>query len=199
MSENGKKALIRDAVRTRRAMLEPELVKYYGEVLSEQFLESDDEELVRDIKACNCIAVYSSVRGEIPCDGIAKYFMDKGATVCYPRVNGSEMEFYKVTDVDAQMTKGAYNIPEPNESATKVDSSEIDIMIVPAIAFNDEGIRLGQGGGYYDKYISKASSKGKVPLLVGACYDFQIYSALPVEAHDIAVDVIMCVYTGEDE
>lgn len=198
MGEQGKKSLIRDAVRTRRQMLTSKQVKYYGDVFAEQFLESEDDDLIKAINECKCIALYSAVRGELPCDGVADYFLKKGVRVCYPVVKGREMDFYEVKSLSS-MKKGAYGIPEPDTDCPKVEPGEIDIMIVPAIAYNDEGIRLGQGGGYYDKYVNAALNQAKYPLLVGACYDFQIYSALPVEPHDIAVDMIMCVYTGDDE
>lgn len=199
MNEAAKKSQIRDAIRTRRNMLEPEMVKYYGDVLTEQFVDTEDKDLRKLISAAQCIAVYSAVNGELPCDGIADFFLANGRTVCYPRVKGDIMEFYEVTDRDSQMSCGAYNIPEPKVSQRKIYPEDIDLMIVPAIAFNDEGLRLGQGGGYYDRYLNLAESKGNLPYTVGVCYDFQIYSALPVERHDRAVDCIMCVFTGDDE
>lgn len=199
MSSAAKKSQIRDAIRTRRAMLEDKQIKEYADILAEQFIDTDDKELRKIIGSAQTVAVYSAVRGELPCDGITKFFTDQGRTVCFPKVKGDEMEFYEITDMDSQMTTGAYSIPEPKGNTRKIYPQDIDIMIVPAIAYNDEGLRLGQGGGYYDRYLNQAEAKGKIPYTIGVCYDFQIYSALPVEPHDRAVDCIMCVYTGDDE
>ena len=199
MSTAYKKAQIRDVIRSRRQSLEPADVKYYGEVLAEQIIGVKDKEFKNIINSAKTIAVYSAVNGELPCDGVAEYFAKNNKAICYPKVNGGTMDFYEITDKKAQMVKGAYGILEPDGTTAIVKPEDIDIMIVPAIAYNDEGLRLGQGGGYYDKYLALAMGKGKVPYTIGVCYDFQIYSALPVEAHDLAVDCIMCVYTGDDE
>lgn len=199
MNEAAKKSQIRDAIRTRRSMLDPEQVKKYDELLAEQLIETEDKDLLKIISSAECIAVYSAVNGELPCDGIADFFLQNGRTVCYPRVKGDTMDFYEITDRESQMSMGAYNIPEPKMSQRKIYPQDIDLMIVPAIAFNDEGLRLGQGGGYYDRYLNEAETKGRIPYTIGVCYDFQIYSALPVEKHDRAVDCILCIYTGDDE
>ena len=55
------------------------------------------------------------------------------------------------------------------------------------------------GGGYYDRWLNSASLAGKMPYTIGVCYDFQVYSALPVESHDHAVDMVLCVVTEEDD
>lgn len=102
------------------------------------------------------------------------------------------MEFCEVKDLEMDFSIGAYNIPEPRKDMRKVMPEEIDLMIVPAVAFTDDGIRLGQGGGYYDRFLNKMAAKNKAPYTIGVCYDFQIYSALPVESHDYAVDCVLC-------
>ena len=91
---------------------------------------------------------------------------------------------------------GAFGIKEPLDSLAPVDPESIDIVVLPAVAYNEEGTRLGQGKGYYDRFY--AGIKGKKPLLLGVCYDFQISSEIPVEEHDITADVIIAVPTAED-
>ena len=199
MNESIRKSQIRDSIRLQRRMLTQEQIADYDRILAEQFLSTDDRELRSIISSAETIALYKAVNGELPCDGIADFFMKNGRTVCYPRVKGDEMEFYEVTDFDSQLTKGTYGILEPKTTQRKIYPSDIDLMIVPAVAFNDEGIRLGQGGGYYDRWLAMAEKNGKLPYTIGVCYDFQIYSALPVEKHDRAVDCIMCVYTGDNK
>lgn len=198
MNESIRKTQIRDSVRGQRMMLSPEQIEEADKILAEQFIGTADEDLKRLISSAECIALYKAVNGELPCEGIARFFMENGRVVCYPRVKGDTMDFYEVKDQDKDLTKGAYGIPEPKSGMRKIYPGDIDLMIVPAVAYNEEGGRLGQGGGYYDRWLSNADKEGKAPYTIGVCYDFQLYSALPVEKHDRAVDCVMCVYTGDD-
>ena len=79
-------------------------------------------------------------------------------------------------------------------------ASERDIVIVPAIAYNDEGIRLGQGGGYYDRLWKDlgGDSPDRKNVIVGICYDFQMISSIPVDENDMVCDVIFAVPTEEE-
>lgn len=198
MNEAERKTAIREAMRQRRRMLSEEDIREAEAVLSEQFIATRDKDLKRVISDAQVIALYKSVHNELPCDGIAEFFTSNGRTVCYPRVKGDDMDFYEITDPSTQFTEGAYGIPEPRNGCRKIYKGDIDLMIVPAVAYNEEGLRLGQGGGYYDRWFSACEKEGKkMPFTVGVCYDFQIYSALPVESHDHRVDCVMCVFTGE--
>ena len=198
MNNSYKKAQIRDVIREKRKMIDKDSISYYGNILVEQFKDADDE-LTSIIKSSNVIALYSAVNGELTCSGLDNYFRKMGKTICYPRVEGENIDFYQVDDIAKQMKKGAYNIPEPASDCCKIAPENIDIIVVPAIAFNDEGIRLGQGGGFYDRYLDRCEKIDKIPYTIGICYDFQIYSAIPVEEHDRGVDCIMCIELGDDE
>lgn len=198
MNDSLKRTQIRDAIRARRSMLTKEQCESFDKVLSSQFVSVSDKSLRSIISSAECIALYKAVKGELPCDGIAEFFRENNRTVCYPKVRGDEMDFYEITDPESQFTEGAYGIPEPKSGLRKIYPGDIDLMIVPALAYSEDGTRLGQGGGYYDRWLNDAAGKGKAPYTIGVCYDFQIYSALPVQPHDYAVDCIMCVYTEDD-
>lgn len=198
MNESIMKTQIRDSIRLQRSALSEDKVKKADSILAEQFISVGDKELKKIISKAECIALYNSIGGELPCDGVAKFFKDNNRTICYPRVKGDIIEFYEVKDFEADLTTGSYGILEPKETCRKIYPSDIDLMIVPAVAYNEEGLRLGQGGGYYDRWLNAAEASGKAPYTIGVCYDFQIYSALPVEKHDYAVDCVMCVSLSED-
>ncbi len=198
MNDSIKKVQIRNAIRGMRTLLSPEQIKEADRLLAEQFIEVADKDLRKMIASAECIALYKAVNGELPCDGIADFFLQNNRTICYPRVKGDTMDFYEINDPDKDFEKGTYGIPEPKSGMRKIYPSDIDLMIVPAVAYNEEGMRLGQGGGYYDRFLNACDKAGKVPFTVGVCYDFQMYSALPVEKHDRPVDSIMCVFTGEN-
>lgn len=198
MNESIRKTQIRASIREQRQLLSPEQIEEADKTLAEQFITVGDKDLKKIVSSASCIALYKAVNGELPCDRIAEFFLENNRTICYPRVKGDTMDFYEITDPATQFTKGAYNIPEPKSDCRKIYPGDIDLMIVPAVAFNDEGLRLGQGGGYYDRWFAAAEKEGKMPYTIGVCYDFQIYSALPVEPHDHAVDCVMCVFTGDE-
>lgn len=186
------KTQIRDSIRSQRALLTQEQIKKAADVLTEHATVSGDPELLNLIASANTIALYRSVKGELSCDGVAQYLLDSGKSVCFPRVKGETMDFYEVKNLDRDFSLGAYDVPEPKADCRKVYPSDIDLIFVPSVAYTEEGTRLGQGGGYYDRYLN-AYGINKRPTTVGICYDFQIYSALPVEEHDYTVDYVLCV------
>lgn len=193
MNESIRKTQIREIIRSRRVMIDEETAKKADDILLEQFLSVPDKDFQKIISSAKCVALYSAIRGELPCNGIAKFFMDNLRTVCYPRVKGDTMDFYEVFDEKKDFTIGSYGLAEPKSTCRKIHPDEIDLMIVPALAYSEGGQRLGQGGGYYDRYLNAAEKLGHVPFTCGVCYDFQVYSSLPLEPHDRIVDVILAV------
>ena len=79
---------------------------------------------------------------------------------------------------NAKMHRGKYNIPEPT---TPPYRGEIDLILVPGVAFDLQGNRLGRGGGYYDRFIK---SQPHTTTLVGVAYDFQLVDKVPANRHD---------------
>ena len=83
-----------------------------------------------------------------------------------------------------KMHRGKFHIPEPTTPAYE---GEIDLIVVPAVAFDKTGLRLGRGGGYYDKFLKKHVSA----MLIGVGYDFQLVDQVPAERHDQKVHRII--------
>ncbi len=188
------KSQIRSSIREQRSLLSSEQIDEGKEILKENFMSRElDSELRSIISSAKCVALYKAVNGELSCDGVTEYLMSLNKTVCFPRVKGDSMDFYEIKDMNLDFSTGAYSIPEPRKEMRKIQPEDIDLMIVPAVAFTDDGIRLGQGGGYYDRFLNALAAKNKAPYTIGVCYDFQMYSALPVEKHDYAVDCVLCV------
>lgn len=104
--------------------------------------------------------------------------------VVVPRVEGEEMNFY---DISEGFQKGAFGIMEPI-ATTPIEPNEIDLMIVPGVAFTRRGERLGRGKGFYDKYLSR---KGFSAHTIGVCYHCQIVDSLPTEPHDKVMDEVI--------
>ncbi len=102
-----------------------------------------------------------------------------------PKVKGNKIDIYKINSLE-DLEKGAFSIPEPKADSKKIDPKIIDFALIPGIAFDDSGHRIGFGKGYYD-YLNKNLNC----LKVGLAYNFQIVDNIPAEKHDIKVDLII--------
>lgn len=97
---------------------------------------------------------------------------------------------------DSEIEINAYGIVESTTLRGSVTADKLDIIIMPLVAFDDSGTRLGYGGGYYDKALSITNNTTEkapdaCPVLIGVAYDFQQYKQLPCEQHDIKLDYIV--------
>ncbi len=113
-----------------------------------------------------------------------------GKTVVLPRVNaGTRMlELHRVTDIVRDVGAGYRGIAEPLNHAPMVDAAVIDWILVPGVAFDLSGRRLGYGGGFYDRLLSQVA-RG-VPRIAGA-FDLQVVPSVPAAPHDLKVDSIV--------
>lgn len=111
-------------------------------------------------------------------------WLAEDVVVVLPRINGDDMEFYSY---DNCLSIGAFGIMEPI-SGDILQPCEIDVMIVPGVAFTTDGRRMGRGKGFYDKYMSRCGFRA---LKIGVCYPVQLVDCLPCEEHDVSVDVVL--------
>ncbi len=188
------KARIRSQIREYRKLLTKEELLQYDKDLLEEFKAAvkADKELKKAFDSSRVVAVYKAVGGELPCDALAAYMRKAGKKTAYPLVKGEDMVFIGVKDPASELIPGSYGIPEPSCKKGIIDSESIDIMILPGIAFDPEGNRLGQGGGYYDRWLSSVPVD-KRPLLIGVCMENQMMGLLPVSSSDIPVDMVLCI------
>lgn len=134
------------------------------------------------------IAITISRIPEVNTYGIIKKAWEDGKKVVVPKCHPKDrtMTFRNITAFD-QLETVYYGLLEPIEEWTEeVEQDEIDLMIVPGLAFNRDGYRLGFGGGYYDRYLQHYKGK-KIAL----AFTQQIVSTIPIESHDMAVDAII--------
>lgn len=108
-----------------------------------------------------------------------------GKTVVVPKVMHHEIEPSLIIDLDS-LIEGKFGVPEPIE-IMKIAYKNIGLVLVPGIAFDKSGHRIGYGLGYYDKFLKKVPKAVKV----GLCFDFQVVDAIPKETHDVPVDFIV--------
>lgn len=130
----------------------------------------------------NRILVYNSLPDELS----TREFIDRwhaSKNFFLPRVNGIDLE---ILPYDRhRMHIGAFRIEEPSGDDLS-DPESIDLVIVPAVAYDHNGNRVGRGKGYYDRLLRRTKA-----LRVGVAYDFQLVEEIDVEAHDIPVDIVI--------
>ncbi len=144
-------------------------------------------------KEAGQILCFCPINGEPDIRQIAVRAIEGGKRVALPVCSGEErgMSFYYIKSMQA-LKEGKFGIPEPDTaSAERVEDFGNALVLVPGIAFDKAGYRLGYGGGYYDEFFGKAEWHG----LVGICYGEMLKSFLPHGEHDIRVNYI-CTEAG---
>ena len=136
------------------------------------------------------IYAYLPYNQEIRTEAIVLQAFADGKKVAVPKIYGDEMRFLYITDL-SQVDKGYCGIPEP-VADDPVAQDKTALVLMPGLAFDPQGRRIGYGGGYYDKFLRAEPNHPTVAL----CYDFQMVEYLPVEEFDIPVDRV--IRAGEE-
>ena len=136
------------------------------------------------------ILAYYSLPDEVCTRQLIDELIADGKTVLLPKVlDAGRMELRRYTGPH-DLTEGAYGIMEPvGEPFT--DYALIDIALIPGMAFDAAGHRLGRGRGYYDRFLNSQWSMVNGQWLIGLCFDFQKVPVLPSDDHDIPVDIVI--------
>jgi 5-formyltetrahydrofolate cyclo-ligase len=141
----------------------------------------------------SCVAGYVAIRGELDPAPVLAAVRGAGGVVVLPRVISTRpprLHFHRV-DSGAELAPGRFGLSEPLASCPEVGVEEIDVMFVPGLAFDAEGRRLGQGGGYYDDAGRRLRAAKHGGVMIGLCHDFQVVERCPVGPEDVAVDVVV--------
>ena len=109
-------------------------------------------------------------------------------TFCYPRVRDHELDFLRVVDRDA-LFAGRWNLREPLFDPDQIiDVAELDLLLIPGLAFTRTGERLGRGRGYYDRLLASRELRA---VKIGVCFSAQLIDELPTESHDQRLDRVI--------
>lgn len=132
------------------------------------------------------VMAYMACRGELSLEAVIRDALATGKTLLLPRCESpGVMTARRIHDMD-DLVPGAYGLPEPEEDCEIVQPQDIDLILVPGVAFDRMGHRLGQGGGYYDRMLRESRA-----LRVGVCHDFALLDCVPCEAHDVNMNMII--------
>ncbi len=143
-------------------------------------------EQCEEFRSAEVVALYCALPDEPPTERVIVRWLQEGKRVVVPRVEGEKMRFFRY-DPSTQIV-GTFGIEEPGDGAVLSAPAEIDLMVVPGVAFTARGDRMGRGRGYYDKYLSQSDFRA---YTIGVCYAHQLVDSLPVEAHDRRVDKVV--------
>lgn len=152
-----------------------------------EMLRQNAEELVLRYKDVRTVLAFCPVKGEPDILPLADALLRKGYNVAFP-ISHTEtltLEFKYVKDI-SELAAGAYGIPEPPRTAPTVTEFSDALCLVPALAFDRRGMRIGYGKGYYDRFLAHFCGKS-----VGTAFSEFVTDELPAGATDISVDIII--------
>ena len=138
-----------------------------------------------EFKAAAAVMFFASFRSEVDTGPMIRRALIFGKRVILPKVQGAELALIEISDIDKDVSPGAWGIPEPHETRP-VRLDEVELIIVPGAAFDCRGNRLGYGAGFYDKLLA-AFRKTTVAL----AFEAQIVPQVPVDLHDIPIRKII--------
>lgn len=172
-----------------------ESIKVKRKALNDIDRQSKDSNIFNNVKnedifiRANVIFIFVSFEDEVDTHGIINYALGLGKTVCVPKVitRACGMKALKIHNL-RDMCRSKYGILEPLDGADEILAADIDLFLVPGLAFDAKGGRVGYGGGFYDRFLLGAKQKAD-KIALG--YDFQIVDEVPLEATDILIDGII--------
>lgn len=182
------KQLLRQDFRLQRSRISPE----ERTVMDKNLFQN----LIHDswIQDADLLLAFASCQGEPDTWKLIHWAFEQGKPVALPKcINGHQMLFFVISQLE-DLQAGTHDIPEPITTQQAVITDKT-VCIVPGIAFTREGIRLGQGGGYYDRFLKNFPEM----RTIGICYECMIQPTLPCEAHDRIVSKVITDSNGGTE
>lgn len=173
-----KKEIRQQILKLRREMAKDEIISLSNKISDTVFCLSQYQEATH-------ICFYMPINNEVDLVGLMTKSIDIGKNVYLPRVYGESMEFYRYSK-DTELITGSFNILEP-DCGEKLIPNNKTMVIMPGAVFSTNMDRIGYGGGFYDRYLSKYPQIFRLAV----CYDFQILDEIPHEEFDIHPHMII--------
>lgn len=178
------KKRIRDEILEKRSKLDKKTINSYSNSISDKLFETSS------YKNSTTIMCFISFSDEVNTHELIKNAIKHGKTIVVP-ITVSKTKELKVSELldFSELEIGYYNILTPKAEFIRfVDPNTIDLVLVPGVAFARNGYRVGYGGGYYDRFLSKLDSQVKK---IGLGFYLQVVDTVPVENFDIPIDAII--------
>jgi 5-formyltetrahydrofolate cyclo-ligase len=135
------------------------------------------------------VLLYDSSDTEVDTHELQRACLAQGKRLCLPRTERKTrgIIIHPVSDLERDLAASRYNFREPLATLPIVPAAEVDLVVVPGVAFDEHGNRLGRGAGYYDRFLERADVRAALCSLAFEC---QIVAAVPVLEHDRKVPAI---------
>lgn len=175
----------RNKVITIRKNQNHDFISSHSSIIVEKLLSMDC------IKSAKNIMLYLDFNNEVQTDELVNKLLSLKKIVSSPItiLNERKLIPFQIKDLRNDIQIGTYGIREPKkESSCEVNISDIDIVIVPAVAYDEKCYRLGYGGGFYDRFLENLKDNA---ITIGIAFDMQIFDEIPKEPHDAQLDYIV--------
>ena len=182
-SVSAAKRAIRDRTRERRCAVDARWIAQASAAIVRRVVAMDE------FAGARVVCCYVATTGEAQTEGIIKACRTAGKKVCVPALDEEE-GCYRLAWLmpGADLVSGPMGIREPREKRW-APVAEVDLMIVPGVAFDAEGGRVGHGFGHYDRLL--ADPQGTRCFTVGLAFDFQVWDGVPTEIRDVRMDAVV--------
>lgn len=138
-----------------------------------------------EFQSARIVMFFASFRSEVETGLMIRHALTSGKRVILPKVKGKDLALFEIRDFEKDVSPGTWGILEPVASRS-IDLAEIDLIIVPGVAFDERGNRLGYGAGYYDRLLSTFTN-----ATVALAFELQIVPQIHADPHDVPVKKIV--------
>lgn len=183
---NKKKQIRKDILEVRRSM-DIDKKDTYDTLIEKSFFESSF------YKEAKNIFIYISYDSEINTKRMINRAINEGKNIYVPRTEFDTklMNAVKINDF-SNLVESRYGILEPKKEEPFIDPNELDLIVVPGVAFDKNGGRIGYGAGYYDRYFKRINEKNKARITkLALIYDFQLIDEVPTDEEDVLIDAVL--------
>lgn len=173
-----------------------EFISINSQIITEKLLSMDC------IQQASTIMLYLDFNNEVKTDQLITKLISLRKTVTSPVTIKDERKLipYEIINLKEGINIGTYGIREPNKDiSNEIDVKNIDVLIVPAVAYDKNCYRLGYGGGYYDRFIERLRDDA---ITIGIAFDLQLFDSIPKEEHDAQLNYIITessTYVGKNK
>lgn len=172
------KEAIREELQNRREALDPEDRAEKSDAIRARLSE------LQSLQAADTVFLYASIDNEVDTRPLLDDLLERDVQVAVPVVDGEEMQASLLQDT-AELEPGPFDVPQPREPEL-VDADSIDVALVPGVAFDRDGNRIGRGAGYYDRFLADVNATA-----VGLAYAFQVVDHIDTDPWDVPVDHVV--------
>ena len=139
-------------------------------------------------RSARSVLFYAPLTDELDLSPLWEHALSAGKTVALPRFNQEADDYsaYAVSSLTDPLAQGKFGIPEPGADSSPIPLNQLDLIMVPGVAFDPSGRRIGRGRGYYDRILAKVRG-----TKCGVAYEQQILAEVPVEPHDVHLDCLL--------